>query len=63
MLGLQDLFHEEWDAAVDANNTQGKQEVCKIAVFILLGYCASLRGFKTPKIVLHKLRHRIQLED
>ena len=35
----------------------------EIAVFFLLGYCNSLRGFELPKIVLHKLVRQIQMED
>lgn len=62
MLGLQGLFKEEWGTAAQANDEQGKREVPEIAVFFLLGCCASLRGFEMPKTALHKVRGRAQPE-
>lgn len=43
MLVLQELFAEEWHKATIDDNLEEKRVVCEIAVFFLLGYCASLR--------------------
>jgi hypothetical protein len=63
MLALQHLFEETYDEATTSGDKTAQREVCEIAVFYLLSYCASLRGFKVPKIVLHYLRGKVQLEE
>lgn len=40
-----------------------KYAIAEIAVFFLLSFYASLRGFELPKIVLAKLVRQMQLED
>jgi hypothetical protein len=63
MLALQALFEEEYSVAVEDENLEERRAVCEIAVFVLLGYCGSLRGFELPKIVLHEIRRMVLLEE
>jgi len=63
MLALQVMFEEEYQCALVGDTVQGRREVCENAVFFILSFCASLRGFEVPKIVLHELRRMIQLDE
>jgi hypothetical protein len=63
MLALQTLFQREYEEAVNKGDLLEQRRICEIAVFFLICYCCSMRGFEAPKIVLHTLRGKIQLAD
>lgn len=60
VLAFQELCEEEYLATIDTGDRVRRRQVCEIACFVLLSFCCSLRGFETPKIVLHILRTKIQ---
>ena len=63
MLALQSLFKREYDDAKERGDDDDLRRTCEIAVFFLLSFCCSMRGFELPKIVLHTLRIKCQFED
>ena len=62
MITIQELLEEDWEAAVLAGDVAEQRAVAETACFFLVGYCASLRGFELPKIVLTELRDQIALD-
>ncbi len=60
MLEIQALFEEDWEEVRD-RGIQQQREVAEAAVFMIVGYVASLRGFELPKTVLTDLRRQVFL--
>ena len=63
MLELQALYEKEWDDLPANGSPDAKLGVVEPAVFFILTFCASLRGFETPKILLTDLRGRISVSE
>lgn len=63
MLALQRLFQREYDEAKEVDDMIAICKTCEIAVFFLLSFCCSMRGFELPKVVLHTLRLKCQFHD
>ena len=61
MIKLQEDLEMEWRSlqSQDANSSDTRRQVAEEACWYLLSYCASLRGFEVPKIVLTELRGQI----
>jgi hypothetical protein len=59
MLATQAMLETEWATAEAAGHETTSLEVAEHATFFLFLYCASLRGFEGPKVVLHDLRRQI----
>jgi hypothetical protein len=59
MLAKQELLEQEWTAATEARDSALQREVAENGAFFLFLYCASLRGFEGPKVMLTELRSQI----
>jgi len=62
MVKIQDMLEARWRDAVRRDDLDAKRQVAEIAVFFVVGYCGSLRGFELPKVVLTELKNQIQME-
>ena len=64
MIKLQESLELEWRTVQAANSPDHRRlrTIAEEAVWYLLSYCASLRGFEVPKIVYSELRTQIQKE-
>lgn len=60
MCEVQKIFEEDWAMAQD-QPLDCKRGIAEAAVFMIIGYAASLRGFELPKTVLTDLRKQIFL--
>jgi hypothetical protein len=63
ILALQNLFQHKYDDTKERDNEVDLQKTCKIAIFFLLSFCCSMRGFELPKIVLHTLCITCQFQE
>ena len=61
MLEIQRLFENEWQAACD-DSPSARRSIAEPAVFFIVGFCGSMRGFELPKTVLTDLRNQIHLD-
>jgi hypothetical protein len=59
MLATQAMLEAEWATAEAAGDDSTLLDTAEHAAFFLFLYCASLRGFEGPKVVLHDLRRQI----
>jgi hypothetical protein len=50
MLALQALFQREYEEAVSEGDLTEQRRVCEIAVFFLICYCCSMRGFEGQRL-------------
>ena len=64
MIKIQEDLEWEWRSLQDqeTGSLDSKRAIAEEACWYLLSYCASLRGFEVPKIVLTELRGQIQSE-
>lgn len=56
MVAKQSILETEWQAALAATEAAEALDIAEHAVFFLLLYCASLRGFEGPKVLLTEIR-------
>ena len=56
MLGMQKRLEAIWTSAVESRDTLETRCEADTGSFFILTYCDSLRGFKTPKVVLGDLK-------
>jgi hypothetical protein len=59
MIELQSRLEARWLEVNEENNWQEKRKAAENGAFFVWTYCGSLRGFETPKVLLHDLRQQI----
>jgi hypothetical protein len=59
MIELQSRLEARWLEVNEENDWQEKRKAADNGVFFIWTYCGSLRGFETPKVLLHDLRQQI----
>ena len=61
MIEIQQLLELEWQLAVKQKTKELIRTLAKNGSFQNFTYCGILRGYKTPKVLLHDLHHHIYL--
>jgi hypothetical protein len=59
MIELQSRLEARWLEENEENDWQEKRKAAENGAFFVWTYCGSLRGFETPKLLLHDLRQQI----
>ena len=59
MIEMQRSLGLEWYLSVKQNDRERIRTAAKNGLFHIFTYCGSLRGYETPKVLLHDLRHQI----
>ena len=56
---MQRLLELEWNLAVKQNDKRHIITVADNGSFHIFTYCGILRGYETPRVLLHDLHHHI----
>ena len=59
ILEIQPLLEFEWQLTVKQNNKERIRTTAENALFQIFTHCGSLRGYETPKVLLHYICHHI----
>ena len=63
MIEMQRLLELEWQMAVKQNDKECIRTAADNCLFHIFTYCESLRGYETPNVLPHDLRHHILSPD